>query len=69
MQPRPTTDAQSSAGGAPTVYVQVEGYLRAAGRGLEWAGIVDPEAARLARIVFRLAQRVAVDSGRLEPAA
>jgi hypothetical protein len=69
MQPRPTTDPQSSAGGTPTVYLQVEGYLRAAGRGLEWAGIANPEAARLARIVFRLAQRVAVDAGRLEAAS
>ena len=69
MQARPTTAAQSSAAGGPTMYVEIEAHLRAAGRGLEWAGVTDSEAARLASIVYRLAQRVAVDSGRLESAA
>jgi hypothetical protein len=69
MQPRPTTDAQSSAAGGPTMYLRIEEHLRAAGRGLEVLGVIDLDAARLAGVCFRLAQRVAVDSGRLERAA
>jgi hypothetical protein len=47
--------------------MRAEEHLRAAGRALELS--VDPELARMAKIAFRLAQRVAVDSGRLEVAA
>lgn len=52
-----------------TTLIAAEAELRAAGRHLEYAGVVDAEAERLARIVFRLAQRVAVDGGRLEAAS
>lgn len=69
MQPRHHRPKQHSSAGAPTMYIEIEANLRAAGRGLECAGVTDPEAARLAPIVYRLAQRVAVDSGRLESAA
>ena len=48
---------------------EAESHLRQAGRLLELVGVADIEAARMARIVFRLAQRVAVDGGRLERAA
>jgi hypothetical protein len=51
------------------MYIEIESHLRAAGRGLELIGVTDREAERLAGVVFRLAQRVAVDSGRLESAA
>jgi hypothetical protein len=66
---QPTTDKQSSAPvGAPGMHAAIESHLRHAGRLLEVAGVVDPEAARLAKIVFRLAQRIAVDAGRLAAA-
>jgi hypothetical protein len=51
------------------MYTAIEDHLRAAGRGLELIGVTDQDAARLAGICFRLAQRVAVDSGRLESPA
>jgi hypothetical protein len=41
--------------------------MRRAGRLLELEP--DAESQRLSRIVFRLAQRIAIDSGRLEDAA
>ncbi len=47
--------------------MRAEVALREAGRALEAS--TDPELNRLGRIAFRLAQRVAVDSGRLERAA
>lgn len=68
MRPRIPDAAQHSVGSL-TMYIEIEADLRAAGRGLECAGVTDPEAARLARVVLRLAQRVAIDSCRLEPAA
>lgn len=68
MTPRIPSAAQHSVGG-PTMYLEIEAHLRAAGRGLECAGVTDPEAARLAPIILRMAQRVAIDSGRLESAA
>jgi hypothetical protein len=65
---QPTADPQHSASvGSPTMHIEI--HLREAGRGLELLGVTDPESARLAGVVFRLAQRVAVDAGRLEPAA
>ena len=51
------------------MYVAIEAHLREAARGLEWLGVTDVESARLAGVCFRLAQRVAVDAGRLEAAA
>jgi hypothetical protein len=51
---------QHSSGSAdPTVYIAVESHLRVAGRGLELAGVSDPESARLARVVFRLPPELA----------
>lgn len=38
--------------------MSVEMDLRSAGRRLEWVGVTDPEAARLAGVVLRLASRV-----------
>jgi hypothetical protein len=69
MEPRRLDARQHSSRFRAAMYLEVEWHLRAAGRSLEWAGVGDPDAARLAGIVFRLAQRVAVDSGRLEAAA
>jgi hypothetical protein len=43
--------------------------FREAGRALELIGVTDEEADRLARVAFRLAQRCAVDGGRLERVA
>lgn len=64
----------SASGQDPVSFTTLEGArlvaeidLRSAGRALEWLGVVDPEAARLARVVFRLANRVRTD--RLETAA
>lgn len=69
MQPRHRRVAQRSASvGAPTMYIEVECYLRAAGRGLEVLGVTDAESARLAGVVFRLAQQ-RVRSDRLERSA
>jgi hypothetical protein len=51
------------------MYLQIEEHLRAAGRELELLGVIDLDAARLAGVCFRLAQRVAVAAGRLECAA
>ena len=51
------------------MYLTIEAHLREAGRGLEFLGVADADAARLAGVCFRLAQRVAVDAGRLEAAA
>jgi hypothetical protein len=45
--------------------LEAECHLRQAGRALEVLGLIDDESARLAGIVYRLAQRVAVDTGRL----
>lgn len=47
----------------------VEIYLRRAARLLEFVGVTDTEAARMARIVFRLAQCIGTDAGRLERVA
>jgi hypothetical protein len=64
------TAGHRRAGGLAAASIQMaEQELRQAGRRLEHAGIADPEYARIAKVLFRLAQRVAVDSGRLEPAA
>jgi hypothetical protein len=52
---------------APDQLDEAELALRGAGRLLEVQ--VDDGWQRLARIVFRLAQRIAVDSGRLDRAA
>ena len=68
-RPTPCGRQDSTAPGGPTMYVVIEAHLREAGRGLEWLGVTDTEAARLAGVCFRLAQRVAVDAGRLEAAA
>jgi len=66
---QPTADPQHSASvGSPTI-LMIEINLREAGRLAELAGVSDPEFARLAGIILRLAQRVAVDGGRLERAA
>jgi hypothetical protein len=46
-----------------------EALLRQAARLLEVIGVTDDEMARTARVVFQIAQRVAVDAGRLERAA
>lgn len=43
--------------------------VRQAARLCEVAGVSDPQLARLAGVLFRMAQRLAVDSGRLEAAA
>lgn len=65
---QPTADPQHSASvGAPTMHIEIECHLRAAGRLLEYAGVGDPESARLADIAFRLASRVRSD--RLERTA
>lgn len=74
MQPRSHRPGQHNpAAGIPaTMYhhrVEAEASLRHAARLLEYCGVTDDESARLARIVFRLAQRVGVDAGRLEAAA
>jgi hypothetical protein len=66
--PRPP-DHTTTTDEPPTVYIEVEWHLRAAGRGLEVPGVTEPDATRLAGVCFRLAQRIAVDSGRLELAA
>lgn len=50
-----------------SLMLRAESHLRQAGRALECS--VDPELARLSRVTFRLAQRIAVDGGRLERAA
>jgi hypothetical protein len=61
---------RASAGDPATMHIrEAEACLRAAGRLLEHVGVTDIESARLARVVFRLAQRVAVDGGRLEAAS
>ena len=64
----PPEQHEVASSGASSI-AMAELSLREAGRQLECAGVTDPEWSRLARIVFRLAQRVAIDSGRLEPAA
>jgi hypothetical protein len=61
MQPPIPDVQQHSAARGLTVRYEIEAHLRAAGRGLEWAGVTDPEAARLANVVFRLASRVRGD--------
>ena len=59
----------SAAPGITMMYsIQAEAAFREAGRALEVLGVTDAEAARLAPIAFRLAQRVAVGCGRLEAA-
>lgn len=69
IQPRPPESSTPSR--YPTsrvgILVRAEIHLREAGRALECS--VDPELARLSKVVFRLAQRVAVDGGRLERVA
>lgn len=67
MQREPRLADRSTTG--PTYYWEAEVCLRRAGQLLEHVGVTDLEAARLARVIFRMAQRVAVDSGRLESAA
>ncbi len=62
----PRSDHSVSVGTPTTYLIEVECHLRQAGRLLEHVGAGDRESARLAGIVFRLAQRVAVDGGRLE---
>jgi hypothetical protein len=57
IEPRPP---DSTSGPLPGVLLEAEIHLRTAARALEWAGIADPDLARVGRIVFRLAQRVAV---------
>lgn len=69
MQARHHQPKQHSGAGGASMYTAIEDHLRAAGRGLELIGVTDQDAARLAGICFRLAQRVAVDSGRLESPA
>lgn len=70
MQPRPDRPNRNHrVAGVDAMHLKIEADLRAAGRRLELLGVDDPEAARLARVVFRLAQRAAVDGGRLESAA
>jgi len=49
------------------ILVRAEIHLREAGRACEL--FVDPEIQRIGLIAFRLAQRIAVGSGRLERAA
>jgi hypothetical protein len=49
------------------MHIEIECHLRAAGRLLEYAGVGDPESARLAGIAFRLASRIRSD--RLERTA
>lgn len=58
-RPEPTTPP------TPSATTSAEMHLRAAARHLEHAGVIDLEWHRLSKVVFRLAQRVAVDSGRL----
>ena len=69
MQPRLPDDRHLSTDSGPTMYLEIECHLRAAGRGLEALGVTDGDAGRLAGVCFRLAQRAAVDSGRLASAA
>lgn len=64
--PIPTALESSTAEGGLSMFGEIEAHLRGAGRLLELVGVTEIEAARLANVVFRLAQRVAVDSGRLE---
>ena len=70
MTLRLATNQQHRTSGNPAASIEMaELSLREAGRRLEHAGVIDPEWDRLAKVVFRLAQRVAVDSGRLAAAA
>ena len=46
-----------------------EADLRAAARTLETLAVIEPEFGRVAAWAYRLAQRVAIDSGRLDAAA
>lgn len=68
-RPPVSPGGDAAAAGDCTSSAAAEAHLRAAARLLEYAGVTDPEAERLAHIVFRLAQRLAVDCGRLERAA
>lgn len=58
---RSTTEVASATIGGPTWHAQAEESLRDAARKLEVLGVTDPEAARLAGVVFRLAGRVRSD--------
>ena len=58
----PPRENHSVTVGSPTTYlIEVECYLRQAGRLLEHVGVNDIESARLAGVVFRLASRVRTD--------
>jgi hypothetical protein len=61
MRPRPTAPQRS------TRWLEAEVMVRAAARRLEYLGVVDSEAGRTAKVLFRLASRIRSD--RLEPAA